>query len=83
MGWTFDLPTGGQTGSFKRVSLIEVKETIRKLSVEERAELNRVLYGWEDDEWDKQMASDVASGRLDEVVKRAEADMAHGRCREL
>jgi hypothetical protein len=77
------LPPGGQAVSFKRVSLIELKETIQKLSVEERAELNRVLYGWEDDEWDQQMADDVASGRLDEAIKRAEADMAHGRCREL
>lgn len=65
------------------MSLIELKEAIQKLSVEERAELNRALYGWEDDEWDRHMADDVASGRLDEVIQRAEADMAHGRSREL
>ena len=65
------------------MSLTELKETIQKLSVEERAELNRLLYGWQDDAWDKQMADDVASGRLDEVMKRAEADMAQGRVREL
>jgi len=65
------------------VSLIELKETIQKLSFEERAELNRLLYGWEDDEWDKQIANDVATGRLDDMIKRAENDLANGRCREL
>ena len=65
------------------VSLNEIKDAIVKLSVEERAELNRLLYGWEDDEWDKQMAEDAAAGRLDDMIKRAESDMANGRCREL
>ena len=65
------------------MSLTEIREAIQKLSLEERAELNRLLYGWEDDAWDKQMADDAAAGRLDEIVKRAETDMAQGRCREL
>jgi hypothetical protein len=65
------------------MSLTELKEAIEKLSIEERAELNRLLYGWEDDEWDKQMAADVEAGRLDDVIRRAEADMNAGRCREL
>jgi hypothetical protein len=65
------------------MSLAELKEAISKLSVEERAELNRLLYGWENDAWDKQMAEDIDAGRLDDVIKRAEADMAAGRHREL
>jgi hypothetical protein len=64
------------------VSVNEIKEAIVKLSIEERAELNRLLYGWEDDEWDKQMAEDAAAGRLDDIIQRAETDMANGRCRE-
>jgi hypothetical protein len=65
------------------MSLTELRETIQKLSLEERAELNRLLYGWEDDAWDKQMAADAAAGRFDDMIKRAETDMAAGRCREL
>jgi hypothetical protein len=68
---------------FSAMSLMELKKEITKLSFEERAELNRLLYGWEDDAWDKQMAGDVAAGRLDDVIQRAEADMAAGRVREL
>lgn len=67
----------------QRMSLAELKQSIVKLSLEERAELNRLLYGWEDDEWDKQMAEDLEAGRLDGMIRRAEADMADGRCREL
>lgn len=61
----------------------EIKEEILKLSLEERAELNRLLYGWEDDAWDKQMSADIESGRLEEVLARAEADMQAGRFRTL
>ena len=65
------------------MSLSELKDVILHLSFEERAELNRLLYGWEHDEWDKQMAEDAEAGRFDEMVKRAEADLEAGRVREL
>jgi hypothetical protein len=65
------------------MSLSELKDVILQLSFEERAELNRLLYGWEQDEWDKQMAEDIAAGRLDEIIARAEADLKAGRVREL
>lgn len=61
----------------------ELEAAILSLSPEERAELNRRLYGWTDDEWDLQMAEDVRQGRLDEMVARAEADFAAGRWRAL
>jgi len=65
------------------VSLAQIKEAVTQLSFEERAELNRFLYGWKDDAWDKQMAEDIEAGRLDEVIARAEADMKAGHFREL
>jgi hypothetical protein len=65
------------------MSLTQLKEAITKLSFAERAELNRLLYGWEDDAWDRQMAGDVEAGRLDALIQRAEADLAAGRSREL
>jgi hypothetical protein len=65
------------------MSLSELKDVILQLSFEERAELNRLLYGWEQDEWDKQMAEDAEAGRFDEMIKRAEADLTAGRVGEL
>ena len=50
------------------MSLSELKDVILQLSFEERAELNRLLYGWEYDEWDKQMAEDAEAGRFDERI---------------
>jgi hypothetical protein len=45
------------------VSVAEIKKAIDHLSLEERAELNRQLYGWEDDAWDRQMQADAQAGR--------------------
>lgn len=61
----------------------DLEAAIQSLSPEERAELNRRLYGWTDDEWDLPMAEDVRQGHLDEMVARAEADLAAGRWRVL
>ncbi|MEK7685963.1 MAG: hypothetical protein AAB466_11125 [Verrucomicrobiota bacterium] len=65
------------------MNVMELKEAILQLSFEERAELNRLLYGWEDDTWDKEMAEDAREGRLNDIMARAEADMEAGHYREL
>ena len=36
-----------------------------------------------DDEWDRQIAADAATGRLDHLIEEARADVAAGRCRPL
>src|SRR5439155_9770905 len=41
----------------------EIKSAIDKLSLEDRAQLERMLHGWVDDEWDRQIAADAAAGR--------------------
>jgi hypothetical protein len=46
----------GWMGNVWHLSSAELKKEIVSLSFEERAELNRLLSGWEDDEWDKPMA---------------------------
>ncbi len=61
----------------------EIKTAIEKLTWEERAELNKWLYGWEDDEWDQQMAEDVESGKLDAVLKRVDDAIERGDLREF
>jgi hypothetical protein len=66
-----------------KVSLAEIKTAIEQLSFEERAELAAWLHGWKDDEWDEQMKRDIASGKLDDVLREVEEDIKAGRVREL
>lgn len=65
------------------MSFAELKEEVLKLSPEQKAELAALLYGWEDDEWDKQMKADAAAGVFGEMIARAEEDMKAGRVRDL
>jgi hypothetical protein len=58
------------------VSLAEIKTAIEQLSFEQRAELAAWFHGWKDDEWDKQMKRDVANGKLDDVLREVEDDIA-------
>ena len=61
----------------------EIKSAIQQLSMEERAELARWLHGWEDDDWDKQMAADFEAGKLDKLLNEVDADVLAGRIRDL
>jgi len=54
------------------VSLPEIKTAIEQLSFEERTELAAWLHGWNDDGWDEQMKRDIASGKLDDVLREVE-----------
>jgi hypothetical protein len=65
------------------VSLAEIKTAIRQLSFEQRAELAAWLHGWNDDDWDEQMQRDIASGKLDDVLREVEDDIKAGRVREM
>jgi hypothetical protein len=65
------------------MSLAEIKTAIQQLSFEQRAELAAWLHGWEDDEWDEQMKRDIASGRLDDVLREVEDDVKAGRLRDM
>jgi len=63
------------------MSLAEIKSAIGQLSFEDRAKLAAWFHGWKDDEWDEQMKRDVAGGKLDDVVREVEDDIAAGRLR--
>jgi hypothetical protein len=70
-------------GKIANVSFPEIKTAIEQLSFEERAELVAWLHGWKDDEWDKQIKRDIASGKLDDVLHEVEEDIKAGRVREM
>jgi hypothetical protein len=64
------------------MSVEQIKAAIERLSFEQRAELAAWFHGWKDDEWDEQMKRDVAEGKLDDVLREVEDDIAAGRLLE-
>jgi hypothetical protein len=58
------------------MSVQEIKAAVQSLTLEERAEVAACLHSWNDDEWDEQMKRDLASGKLDRILTRVDADIA-------
>ena len=65
------------------MSVEQIKTAIEQLSFKERAELAAWFHGWRDDEWDEQTKRDVAEGKLDNVLREVEDDIAAGRLRDM
>jgi hypothetical protein len=82
-GFGMNLEERRRGGMIDNVSLAEIKTAIEQLSLEQRAELAAWLHGWKDDEWDDQMKRDIASGKLDDVLREIEEDIKTGRVREM
>ncbi|MGD0537963.1 MAG: hypothetical protein ABSC03_10000 [Verrucomicrobiota bacterium] len=64
-------------------TVAEIKAAISRLSREERAEVARCLHEWEDDAWDRQMQHDMATGKLDGLLTKVDADTDAGKLRDL
>lgn len=60
-------------------TVTEIKEAIARLSPQEYCELMAELFSQEDDEWDKQMKADFASGKMDWLRKETEAAIRDGK----
>ena len=62
----------------------EIQQAIEKLSLSERGKLAKWFNGWEDDEWDKQMAADFSpGGRYEHVPGRIDDEIKRGPLRDL
>jgi hypothetical protein len=61
------------------VSVNEIKNAIKHLSLEQRLELMQWLNQSADDEWDLQMKRDAKSGKFDKLIKEGKADYREGR----
>ncbi len=61
----------------------EIKAAIDRLSLSERAQLEKLLHGWEDDEWDRQIAEDARAGKLEKLIARVDAEIDAGDLRDL
>jgi len=60
-----------------------IEEEIKKLSPEELAELREWFLERDAEEWDREIDSDAASGRLDRLFEKSLADHRRGKSREI
>jgi hypothetical protein len=56
---------------------------VQELSPEELAEFRVWFLEYDADMWDQQIAADLKSGKLDELIAEARADLRNGKAREL
>jgi hypothetical protein len=60
-------------------TVAEIKAAIDRLSLQERCELEALLHPFEDDDWDRQMKRDAATGKFGALHDAAEAEHAAGK----
>jgi hypothetical protein len=64
-------------------TVTEIKEAIDRLAPHEYCELMSALHPFENDDWDRQMQTDAATGKFAAMNERAEQDYAAGQTRSL
>lgn len=62
------------------MSIAEVKAIISQMPESEREDFARWFEEFQEDAWDRQIAADVKSGRLDAILARVDDDVETGRC---
>ena len=65
------------------MTLKELEKAVAKLSPEELAAFREWFHRFDMDEWDRQIARDSESAKLDKLIEQAKRDYAEGRGREL
>lgn len=62
---------------------LDVESAIKQLPESEVRDLAKWLQDYLDEMWDRQLASDLASGKLDRLIAQAEEDIAANNVRDL
>lgn len=65
------------------ITLLEIETAIQQLPESDIRQLSGWLQSYMDEMWDRQIESDLASGKLDHLMDRAEADIAANRIKNL
>ena len=65
------------------MSVQEIESAIANLPPDQLAALAEWFDEYRADEWDRQIEADAKAGRLDALVREAQADIAAGRTRPL
>lgn len=69
--------------NFYMTNLLEVESAIKQLPENEVRALANWLQDYLDEMWDRQIEVDLAAGKLDHLVARAEADIEANNVRDL
>ena len=64
-------------------TLLEIAAAIQELPEGDVRELSTWLQNYLDERWDRQLESDVATGKLDQLIADAEADITANNVREM
>ena len=64
-------------------SLSEIEKAITQLRDDEAYQLAAWLQNYLDEKWDRQIVTDLETGKLDSLIERVEADIAEGKLRNL
>ncbi len=64
-------------------TLPEIESAIQQLPESDIRQLSGWIQTYLDEMWDRQIESDLASGKLDRLIARAEADIAANRVKDL
>jgi hypothetical protein len=65
------------------MSLAELESEVQKLSPEELSQFTRWLDEFAASQWDARLEADVATGRLSELLAKADAEFEAGKCDPL
>jgi hypothetical protein len=64
-------------------TIAEIEQALERLSPEELARFRQWFAEFDSDQWDRQIESDVAAGKLDALADEALNDLKQNRCRDL
>jgi hypothetical protein len=64
-------------------TLTEIEAAITQLPEQDARQLAEWLQGYLDEMWDRQIEQDLACGKLDSLIFKAEADIASNQVRDL
>lgn len=64
-------------------SLLEIEAAIKQLPESDVRQLAAWLQEYLDETWDRQIEEDLTSGKLDNLIAQAEADIAANNVRDL
>jgi hypothetical protein len=64
-------------------TLLEIEAAIKQLSESDIRKLATWLQTYLDEKWDRQIEADLTSGKLDNLIAQAEADIAANNVRDM
>jgi len=65
------------------IALPEIEAAIKQLPENDVRQLAAWLQNYLDEKWDRQMEEDLAAGKLDAIIAKAEADIAANNVRDI